>query len=584
MTKKYIWATEDIYPSIESWEKEYASVLSETDFSRYKNTLNTEEGFLSCMKAIEKIERKIEKLSVYATMLHDTDTTDSVYDGLVSKITALAVDFSSQVSFITPELTALSEKKLNSYINSPALKEYDYTLKCLKNEKEHVLSENEEKLLAESGNALSSFREIFTKIDNADLPLKKIKHEGKSIPLSHGVYSVLLHGTDRKLREKAYKSYYRTYLSLINVISATYSGSVKKDVFLSKVKKYESSLSCALKKEDVPEIVYHNLISSVHQALPVLHEYINEKKKALKLDKMYMYDMYAPITENPGLSLDYEKAYELVKEGLSPLGKEYAELLCKAHDERWIDVYEKKGKRSGAYSISVFDTHPFVLLNYQPTTHDVFTIAHELGHAMHSYFSSKNQPYAKADYRIFVAEVASTVNEVLLIYHLLEKEQDKGLKKYLLTYLLEMIRTTLFRQTQFAEFEAYSHGEIEKGNPLTKDGMCKKYAEINKEYYGNAIESDDYIKYEWARIPHFYRAFYVYKYATGIISALAIVNRIKTEGQKAVDDYFAFLSSGGSNGPVELLKIAGVDLTTKKPFEQALKVFEDTLKKYESID
>ncbi|MBR0188846.1 MAG: oligoendopeptidase F family protein, partial [Clostridia bacterium] len=326
-----------------------------------------------------------------------------------------------------------------------------------------------------------------------------------------------------------------------------------------------------------------NLISSVHTALPLLHEYMAEKKKALKLDKMYMYDAYVPTVENADIKLDYDDAYKLVVKGLSVLGEEYTGLLEKAHDERWLDVYEADGKRSGAYSISAYGTHPFVLLNYQKTTHDVFTIAHEMGHSIHSYFSSRTQAYAKADYKIFVAEVASTVNEVLLCRYLLKAEKDVKLKKYLLSYLMEMIRTTLFRQTQFAEFEEKVHAKVEKGEPLNKDNMSKIYLALNKKYYGKAVTHGGEIKYEWARIPHFYRAFYVYKYATGIISALAIADRILTEGEPAVKDYFKFLSSGGSDSPVELLKIAGVDLTTDKPFIGAFKVFNDALTEFKAL-
>jgi oligoendopeptidase F len=330
----------------------------------------------------------------------------------------------------------------------------------------------------------------------------------------------------------------------------------------------------------VPRVVYDNLIKSVKKALPLLHKYMAEKKKLLGLKTMNMYDVYVPVVEGAELKLEYEEAYDLVVKGLSPLGDEYKELLIKAKNERWLDVFESDGKRSGAYSVAVYDTHPYVLLNYQKTTHDVFTIAHEMGHSIHSYFSNRTQPYAKADYRIFVAEVASTVNEVLLIRYLLNTEKDVKLKKYLLSYLLEMIRTTLFRQTQFAEFEQFAHESVEKGEPLTKENLSNEYLRLNKKYYGKAVRSSGLIKYEWARIPHFYRAFYVYKYATGIISALAIADKILTEGQPAVDAYFEFLSSGGKDSPVELLKIAGVDLTKKQPFEAAFKVFKDTLNEF----
>ncbi len=580
---RYEWATEDIYKSVEDWEKEFSLVEKRIDFSEFKGKLGEKKYFLACFKKQEELGRIIEKLSVYAMMLHDVDTADSVYDALNSKVTSLCAVFGAQSAFIVPELTALPKEKLAEYSVDKDLSEYDYFIKCLLKEKEHVLSENEEKLIALSAETLSSFRDIFTKIDNANLPLKSIKNGKETLPLSHGTYGVIMHDKDRLLRKKCFKSYYGAYISLIDTITATYYGSVKKDVFIAKAKNYTSALNKALSTEDVPESVYHNLIKTVNGSLPLLHRYMAEKKKALGYDKMHMYDVYVPTVTDADLKLPYDEAYELVIKGLSPLGEEYGELLKKAHDERWLSVYETKNKRSGAYSVAVYDTHPYVLLNYQQTTHDVFTIAHEMGHSIHSYFSNKNQPYAKADYKIFVAEVASTVNEVLLLKYLLKEAKDVKVKKYLLSYLMEMIRTTLFRQTQFAEFEEFSHGAVEKGEPLTKDNLCEKYLELNKKYYGNAVISDDEIKYEWARIPHFYRAFYVYKYATGIISALAIADRIYTEGETAVKDYFKFLSSGNSDSPTELLKIAGVDLTTDAPFLSAFKTFENALDEYTKL-
>lgn len=580
---KYSWAVEDIYSDQKEWESDYKKVESELDFSEFKGKLSNVDSFYNCMKKQEKLGRIIEKLSVYAYMRHDEDTRNSEYDALLSRITSLGTKCGVETAYIVPELTALSEEKLKEYIKNEKLKDYDYMLKGILKEKAHILSEKEEKLLALSGESLSTFKEIFTKIDNADLPLKDIKYKGETYPLSHGMYSVLLQSEDRNLRKKAFKEYYGAYKTLMNTISSTYYGSVKKDVFYAKARGYKSSLELALCGEDVDVCVYKNLIKSVKKALPTLHKYIAEKKKALKVSRLHMYDMYVPTVENQDLKLEYDKAYDLVVEGLSVLGKEYQELLIKAKNERWLDVYEKEGKRSGAYSIAVYDTHPFVLLNYQQTTHDVFTIAHEMGHSIHSYFSNKNQCYIKADYKIFVAEVASTVNEVLLVKYLLKTATDKKLKKYLLSYLLEMIRTTLFRQTQFSEFEEFAHEMVESGEPLTKDNMSEKYLELNKKYYGRSVYHDEEIKYEWARIPHFYRAFYVYKYATGIISALAIAERILNEGDKAVQDYFRFLSSGDSDNPIELLKIAGVDLQNTKTFESAFKVFSDALDEFISL-
>jgi len=583
LNDKYTWAIEDIYKSVEDWETEYNAVIKEIDFDDFKGKLGEKSEFLACMKKQEKLGRIIEKLGVYAMMQHDGDTRDSLFDSLNAKMGSLYSIFGMKSSFVGPELTSLKEETLKNYIEDPDLKEYDYSLKCVLKEKAHVLSENEESLLASLGETTSSFKDIFTKIDNADLPLNPFKYKGKTVEMSHAGYGVAMHSPDRNFRKSYFKNYYKAYESLLNTITATYFGNVKKDVFYAKAKKYDGALDRALKGEDVDKKVYDNLIKSVNKALPLLHRYIRDKKKLLGLKTMRMYDIYVPTETDVEIKLPFDTAYDLVVEGLSVLGDEYVSLLKKAKDERWIDVYEKQGKRSGAYSVAVYDTHPYVLLNYKETTNNVFTIAHEMGHSIHSYFSNRVQPYQKADYKIFVAEVASTVNEVLLIRYLLGKEQDKKVKKYLLSYLLEMIRTTLFRQTQFSEFEEFAHSTYEKGEPLTKDNLSSKYFEINKKYYGRAIKYDDEIKYEWARIPHFYRAFYVYKYATGIISALAIADRILTEGKPAIDDYFKFLSSGGSDGPVELLKIAGVDLTTKTPFIRAFERFKSALIEFESL-
>ena len=583
MDKSYTWAIEDIYNDTTVWENDFEKVKNSLDFSCYRGTLDNVDSFLSCMKKQEKVYRIFDKLGLYAMMCHDIDTRNSTFDALYSRINSLSVLFNSNTAFITPELISLPEEILKSYIDNPKLKDYDYLLKCILKEKAYILSEKEESLLSKSEESMLSFRDIFTKTDNADLPLTFFKYNGKKYELTHGTYSIYLQSNDVLLRRKAFKEYYKAYISLINIISATYVGNVKKDVFYAKARGFSSCLEQALLGEDVPVVVYEKLISMVNGALPIMHEYVKARKKVLGLKAMHMYDMYVPLVANRDLKLDYEEAYSLVINGLSVLGDEYVELLKKAKNERWIDVYESKGKRNGAYSAAVYDTHPYVLLNYQKTTHDVFTIAHEMGHSIHSYFSNKSQPYNKADYKIFVAEVASTVNEVLLLRYLLGITKDKDMKCYLLSYLMEMIRTTLFRQTMFSEFEEFAHNRVFNGDPLTRDDMCEKYLELNKKYYGNSVVSDDEIKYEWARIPHFYRAFYVYKYSTGIISALAITDRILGEGKNAVNDYFKFLSSGNSNDPVSLLKIAGVDLTTDMPYKSAFKTFENALTEFKNL-
>ena len=578
------WKLTDIFKDDEEFKALLKDVEGRIDFSGYEGKLSDEKTLLECLRALDKVEYDIEKLAVYAHMKKDLDTRDSSANALNAMVNNLFVKYASGLSFMTPELTALSDEKLNSIIANPEFSDYDYQLKGILKTKPHVLSKESETILAMGGQVFGGFSDIFTMLDNADLPFPEIEIDGQKVKVTHGTYGLLLQSDRRDIREKAFKEYYKAYVSLINTIAATYIGNVNKDVFLARARKYDSCLSKALSGEDVEAVVYENLLSSINEALPLVHRYVKDRKDILGVDELHMYDIYTPLVENADIKLDYEDAFKLVKEGLAPLGEEYGNLLQMAHDNGWIDVEETEGKRSGAYSTSVYALpHPFVLLNYQPTSHDVFTIAHELGHAMHSYKSQRAQCKAKADYKIFVAEVASTVNEVLLLKHLLKKTEDKKLKKYLLSYYMDMIRTTAFRQTMFAEFEYIAHDAAEKGMPLTKDWLNEQYLGLNKKYYGKDIISDDEIAYEWARIPHFYRAFYVYKYATGIISAISIAERIYTEGEKAVEDYFKFLSSGGSDSPVELLKLAGVDLTKKDAFKSAMKSFENALEEFESL-
>lgn len=578
------WDLTKIFKDTAEFDTLYAELETEIDFSRFEGKLFEETELLDCLKAMERIEIKLEKLAVYAMMFKDIDTRNSDAVALNSRVDALCVKYASATAFVTPEITSFPEEKLNELIKSENFKDYDYMLKCLLKEKPHVLSKECEKLLSLGGQVFGGFHDIFTMINNADLPFPEIEVGGEKVKVTHGAYSVLLQSDDRAVREKAFKAYYNAYASLLNTITATYTGNVNKNVFTARARNYSSCLECALENEDVSATVYENLLECVNEDLPLMHRYIKDKKQTLGLDEMHMYDIYVPLVENADIKLPYEDAFKLVKEGLTPLGEDYGKLLDRAHDEGWIDVEETDGKRSGAYSVCVYAfDHPYVLLNYQQTSHDVFTIAHELGHAMHSYKSDAAQPKAKADYKIFVAEVASTVNEVLLLKHLLSKSQDKKLKKYLLSYYMDMIRTTLFRQTMFAEFEYIAHDSAEKGIPLTKDYLNGEYLKLNKKYYGEDIVSDEEISYEWARIPHFYTAFYVYKYATGIISAISIAERIYKEGDKAVTEYFKFLSSGGSDAPVELLKLAGVDLTAKDAYRAAMKSFEEALEEFEAL-
>ena len=578
------WRPEDIFPTLEAWEAKFSEVESRIDFSCYEGKLADKHTFLACMEAVNSVVYDMNHLGVYAFIRYDEDTRNDEMAALNSRVSMLEMKLSAAVAFITPELTALPVETLEDFMKDSMLKDYDYTIAGIIRQKPHVLSKETEAILAEGGRVFGGYQQVFTMLDNADFPFPTIKVDGERVKLSHGLYGVLLHSPDRKVRRAAFQAYYKTYISLINTITATYVGNVDKDVFIAKARKYESCLAMAMDSEDVDIKVYRNLLKSVKKGLPLLHRYYRDRKKLLGLKSMHMYDVYVSPIEDAEMKLDYEDAFKLVKEGLAPLGERYAALLQEAHDNGWIDVEETEGKRNGAYSISVYGLpHPYVLLNYQQTTNEIFTIAHELGHAMHSYFSAAAQPQEKADYRIFVAEVASTVNEILLIKHLLKVTEDKKLKKYLLSYYMDTLKGTLFRQTQFAEFEYMAHEKAERGEPLTKEVMCDMYLTLNKKYYGRSVVSDPEIAYEWARIPHFYRAFYVYKYATGIISAVSIAERIYAEGQPAVDDYFKFLSSGGSDSPVELLKLAGVDLTKPDAFNACMDSFKAALEEFEAL-
>ena len=581
---QYRWKTEDIFGSDEAWEAAFAALETLPDVSSFRGNLNTAENVAAYFALTDAYEVKLMRVYLYAFLKHDEDVRVTKYNAYVAKVMSLFTRYGAETSFAVPELTALPEETLAAIAADERLKDYDYSLKRLIARKKYVLSEKEELILAQTSEPLSVAGDVFDMLDDAELNLPYMVYQGKRVRLSHGLYSVIMSGSDREARAKAFKKYYSAYEKIINTLATTYYGNVKKDIFYKNVRGYESCLQAAIFEEDVSRDVYDNLVSAVDTYAPVMHRYMEVRKKTLGLDEMHMYDLYIPLVEDAELRLSFEDAFELVLKGLSPLGEEYNALLRKGRDERWIDVCETEGKRGGAYSIGIYGNHPYVLLNYQQTTHDVFTIAHEMGHALHSYFSNANQPYAKADYKIFVAEVASTVNEVLLLKYLLHTTEDKKLKKYLLNYFMDMIRTTLFRQTQFACFEQEAHAMAERGEPLNKDNLSDLYYSLNKKYYGDALTHDKQIAIEWARIPHFYRSFYVYKYATGITAAIAIAGKILSEGKPAVERYFEFLKGGCSTDPVSLLKGAGADLTDKETFASAMREFEASLAEFESLE
>lgn len=583
--KKYKWRLEDMIADDKEWQALYDEVQKKgREIVKFQGKLSEKESILECFRFDDELSRKLERLYVYTKMRKDEDCSVEKYLACSDKVENLCVELSTLSAFIHPELAENSKEFLLTLAKDKDFIDYSYNLELIAKQKDHSLSTKEETLLAKTGLFSGIFKDAFGMFDNLDIKFAPFKDSnGEEVHLSHGLYGLYMQSPDREDRKKAFESMFNAYKDMINTISMLYIGNVKKNVFYSQVKKYESCLDRATSGEDVPMSVYDKLIECIDGGLKGLHDYMQYRRKALGYKELHMYDLHVPIVEGSEKAVEYSEAAEIVKEALKPMGEEYHALLEKAFSEGWIDVFENKGKRSGAYSWGCYDAHPYVLLNYQKTTHDVFTIAHELGHAMHSYYSNANQPFAKAEYKIFVAEVASTVNEVLLLRHLLKSSEGEE-KKYLLSYLLDMYRTTIFRQTQFAEFEYQAHKLAEEGEALNAQVLNSIYLKLNEKYYKtDGVVMDDLIQYEWARIPHFYTAFYVYKYATGMISAICIAEDILTKGEEAVARYKQFLKAGGSMSPVEILKLAGVDLTTDKPYKQAMKVFDETLDQLKAL-
>lgn len=584
---KYKWKLEDIIPSDEAWEKEFAALKDKCgELCAYDGKLTDRDRVLACLKLQDEVSLCAERLYVFSAMRRDENVGDADSQARCDRAESALVKMSEMTAFITPQLTALDEDTLRGFAADPDFADYDYLIRTLIRTKKHTLSEKEERLLAMTGLFSSTAQDAFRMLDNADIRFEPyVKSDGSEVRLTHGIYGAEMQSPVREDRKKAFETMHGAFKANVNTLAALYSGNVKKNIFYSRARGYQGCLDRATSGEDVPQSVYRKLVGCVEGGLPALSEYLEYRRRKLGVEELHMYDLHVPLVGGAELSLEYEDACKLVEEALAPLGEEYGELLKKAFAEGWIDVCENEGKRSGAYSWGAYGTHPYVLLNYQKTTSDVFTIAHELGHAMHSHYSNLNQPYAKAGYTIFVAEVASTVNETLMLRHLLGKSTDKAQRAYLLSYMLDMFRTTVFRQTQFAQFELEAHERAEKDEPLTAQTLSDLYYDLNRKYYsGENVVCDDLIRYEWSRIPHFYTAFYVYKYATGLISAVCIADRILNEGEKAVADYKKFLSAGGSMPPVEILKLAGVDLTDDAPFEKAMKMFSDFLAELKKSD
>lgn len=576
---KYKWDLTPMFASDEKWQEEFDALSAKLPMlDEYAGRLDCEENILACLKLSDELSASYGELYVYAYQRRDEDAGVAKYCAMCDKVDALGVKLGEKSAYITPELTALDGEFLLALSRKEEFADYDYQLCEIVRRKQHTLSAAEEKLLAGVGLFSDGFHDAFNMFDSLDVKFKPVRDEdGRRVEMSHGVYSKLLSSSDRKVRKAAFNSMFAAYGDMLHTVGQLYAGNVKKDWFFARARKYPDCLTRAMSGENVPRIVYDNLIKSVHGGLKYLHGYMGWRAEKMGLAKLHMYDLHVPVVSEYKLSVSYEEACEIVKKALAPLGEEYLSHIREAMENRWIDVYENKGKRTGAYSWGTYRSHPYVLLNYNGTAHDVFTIAHELGHSMHSYYSDKNQPSSKAQYEIFVAEVASTVNEVLLLKYMLEHSGDEQEREYLLTYYLDMFRTTLFRQTQFAEFEEKAHALAEKDMPVTCDALNEEYLKINKLYYGKNVVSDKQIAWEWARIPHFYRSFYVYKYATGLTSAVSIARGILSGDEKEKEGYMKFLSAGGSMPPVEILKLAGVDLTTEVPFENAMREMADTL-------
>lgn len=582
------WDLTTIFASDEDWERAFKKLegyLGREEEVKGKIG-DSAQHLLEALLLDTEIDEQLGKVYVYAHLKHDQDTSNAKYTAFEQRAANLASQFSARWSFMLPELMSIDEATLKSYVAElDGLKRFAFDLERINKKRPHVLSESEEKILAEASEALSASTNTFGMFNNADLKFDNVKDkEGNSLPLSHGNYITYLESDDRVLRENAYKEVYSKYGQFNNTLAQTLAGKVKASVFSSKVRNYESARAQALSNNDIPESVYDNLVQTVNDNLHLLHRYTKLRKELLGLDEMHMYDMYTPVIQDEKFEVTYEEAKAWMLKSLEPMGSEYTDVIKEGLTNRWVDVYENKGKRSGAYSSGTFGTNPFILMNWTDSVNNTFTLTHEFGHSAHSYFSRNNQPSNMSGYSIFVAEVASTCNEALLADYMYKHLDDDKKKLYLLNYQLDGFRGTVFRQTMFAEFEYLIHTLAEQNEPLTAERLNAEYRKLNEKYYGDAVITDDYIQYEWSRIPHFYYNYYVYQYATGYSAAYALSKKILEEGQPAVDKYInEFLKAGSSDYPIEVLKKAGVDMNKKTPIENACKVFEERLDAFEAL-
>ena len=581
------WNLNDLAAGDGEWQSRLKEVLEQIKaITAHKGTFTQSAGqMLACLSVREEITHRADTLYVYAVMRMHEDNADPKSQGMADQAESMVVKLSSAMSFIEPAILSLDEDVLNGYLREePGMAVYVHYIEDLLRQKDHILSPEMEELLANAHEIGASPDNIFSMLTDADLKYGKVHNEsGEEIELTHGRYSGLMESGNRDVRREAFETYYAAFTAHKNTLAATYGASVKKDVFFSRARKYASSMEAALSRDNIPADVYTNLIQAVNDNLPHMHRYMRLRKKALNLPQLHMYDVYNPIVPDVDTRCDYEKAKDMVLKALSVMGADYTDIVQNAFSGGWIDVYENEGKHSGAYSWGAYGSHPYILLNYDNKIDDMFTLAHEMGHAMHSYYTWKTQPYIYGDYSIFLAEVASTVNEALLTAYLRKTITDKPMLSYLLNHFLEQFRGTVFRQTMFAEFEMRTHQMCEDGEPLTAESLSKLYRGLNEKYYGEDMISDPQIDLEWARIPHFYNPFYVFQYATGFSAAAAFSGHILEQGEPAVRAYKEFLKSGSSDYPIRVLRKAGVDMESPAPVREAMRLFAELADEMETL-
>ncbi|GAA3732295.1 oligoendopeptidase F [Salinicoccus jeotgali] len=584
--EKYTWNLGNIFESDDAFEEKYKELEGRLDEAeKFEGGIGSLEKLSEALHTQRELTEEIGKLFVYSHLKHDQDTSNDTYSGMEAKARTLVVKFNTAWSFLVPEILQIDEDTLEEWRQDERLSEFSFDLEKLNRKREHILSDKEEKLMAQAGEVLSNPTSTFGMFNNADLEFPDaIDAEGNAHTLTQGTYIDLLKSSDRELRKSAYENLYKTYGSFKNTLSQTLQGVVSTHVFEAQARGYESARHQALSNNFIPEEVYDNLVTTVNEHLHLLHRYTELRKQLLGLDTLKMYDVYTPMVKDVDFKIEYEEAKEWMLNSLEPMGEEYVGIVKEGLENRWVDVYENKGKRSGAYSSGTYGTNPFILMNWQDNVNNLFTLTHEFGHSVHSYYSRQNQPSNMSGYSIFIAEVASNFNEALLADYMFRNLEDKKKKLYLLNEQLEGFKGSVFRQTMFAEFEHKIHTMKEQGEPLTAGSLNEVYGALNRKYFGDVMEYDEYIEAEWARIPHFYMNYYVYQYSTGYAAAASLSKQVLEEGSETAERYInEFLKKGSSDYPINVLKNAGVDMTTAEPVENAMKVFESQLDQFEAL-